>query len=74
MGGFRGDGDLFCLSTDLVRIQMLLRVVLLKTDLYRANRIVDRNEAGRKDGRKGGRRSRPYLALFNLLSPCLILF
>lgn len=43
MGGFRGDGDLFCLSTDLVHIEMLMRVVLVKTNLYRANRIMDQN-------------------------------
>lgn len=58
MGGFRGDGDLFCLSTDLVHIQMLMRVVLLKTNLYTANRIMDQNgkmkQVGKVEGKAEG--------------------
>lgn len=47
-----------CLRTDLVHIQMLMRLVLLKTNLYRANRIMDQNgkmeQVGKAEGRAQG--------------------
>lgn len=53
MGGFRGDGDLFSLSTDLVHRQMLMRVVLLNTNLYRANKSMDQNGKMEQVGKVG---------------------
>lgn len=58
MRGFRGDGDLFCLSNDLVHIQVVMRIILLKTNLYRANRIMDQNgemeQVGKVEGKAEG--------------------